>query len=91
MRIRRSRLQASVSAIDDWEVGVIGALAALLLLGVLYQRLGARRQRRRFPPPGLLMDVGGHRLHVRCLGHGSPVVVFESGLRRIIQPWHTSA
>ena len=31
-------------------------------------------------PPGRLVDVGPHRLHIHCTGRGSPAVVFESGL-----------
>jgi pimeloyl-ACP methyl ester carboxylesterase len=31
------------------------------------------------PPPGRLIDVGGHRLHIHCAGTGVPVV-FESAL-----------
>ncbi|HEU4886887.1 MAG TPA: alpha/beta hydrolase [Thermoanaerobaculia bacterium] len=30
--------------------------------------------------PGRLIDVGGRRLHLVCVGHGAPTVVFESGL-----------
>ena len=33
----------------------------------------------RFPPPGRLIDVGGHRLHLHATGHG-PVVVFDAAL-----------
>lgn len=35
---------------------------------------------RRIGSPGQLIDIGGHRLHVRCTGSGSPVVILESGL-----------
>jgi pimeloyl-ACP methyl ester carboxylesterase len=31
-------------------------------------------------PPGLLVDVGGHRLHLLALGSGAPVVVFDAAL-----------
>jgi hypothetical protein len=31
-------------------------------------------------PPGKLVDLGGHRLHVNCTGKGSPAVVVENGL-----------
>ena len=31
-------------------------------------------------PPGKLVDLGGHRLHVNCSGKGSPTVVIENGL-----------
>jgi hypothetical protein len=30
-------------------------------------------------PPGILVDVGGRKLHLYCTGHGSPTVILESG------------
>lgn len=66
---------------------VIGALVALLLGGIFYQRLGVRRQRNRLAAPGRLVDVGGHRLHVACAGSGSPVVVLESGIAASSLSW----
>ena len=38
-----------------------------------------RRHRWQFTPPGQLIDVGGHRLHVIRRGSGSPAVLLESG------------
>jgi pimeloyl-ACP methyl ester carboxylesterase len=80
-------IAAARPRIDDREVVFVAALAALLTLGVLYQQIGASRQRRRFPPPGRLIDVGGHRLHVRCEGSGSPVVLLESGIAASSLSW----
>ena len=56
-------------------------LAPLALLGggSLIEKLAQRRDRRRHPAVGELVDVGGHRLHVRVLGEGDPVVVLEAG------------
>jgi pimeloyl-ACP methyl ester carboxylesterase len=34
---------------------------------------------RAYPPPGQLVDVGGHRLHLQCTGSGGPTVVLEPG------------
>src|SRR5262245_7641940 len=34
----------------------------------------------RYPPPGRLVDVGTHNLHLRCSGAGQPAVVFDSAL-----------
>ena len=65
----------------------MAALAALLTLGVLFQQIALRRQRRRFAPPGRMVDVGGHRLHVACAGSGSPVVVLESGIAASSLSW----
>lgn len=54
----------------------VGALAAALLCvaGV------AAAEDPTPPPTGRLVDVGGHRLHVRCVGSGKPTVVVENGL-----------
>jgi pimeloyl-ACP methyl ester carboxylesterase len=49
--------------------------------------IAARRHRQRFPPPGLLIDVGGHRLHAICRGHGSPIVLLESGVAASSLSW----
>jgi pimeloyl-ACP methyl ester carboxylesterase len=32
-----------------------------------------------FPPPGKLIDIGGHKLHLNCTGKGSPTVVLIPG------------
>jgi len=37
-----------------------------------------RRDLRRHPPPGRMVDVGGHALHARVLGSADPVVVLEA-------------
>lgn len=60
---------------------------ALVLAGALYQAIGARRDARRLPPPGERVDIGGCRLHLRRMGHGSPVVILESGLSASCINW----
>ena len=37
--------------------------------------------RRRYPPPGTLVDIGGRRLHLLCMGssHDGPSVILEAG------------
>jgi pimeloyl-ACP methyl ester carboxylesterase len=39
------------------------------------------------PPPGAFVQVGDHRLHLYCLGEGSPAVVFDSGLGSSSLDW----
>jgi pimeloyl-ACP methyl ester carboxylesterase len=57
---------------------VATAVIGVPLAGALYQTISVRREARRFPPPGTLIDVGGRRLHVICEGAGRPTVIFES-------------
>ena len=37
--------------------------------------------------PGQLVDVGGHRLHIRCAGDGTPAVVFDAALGASSLSW----
>ncbi len=38
-------------------------------------------------PPGKMVDLGGHRLHVHCTGQGRPTVVVENGLGDFSFDW----
>jgi protein-S-isoprenylcysteine O-methyltransferase Ste14/pimeloyl-ACP methyl ester carboxylesterase len=52
--------------------------AALPIGGLLYEAVAEARAARQFAPPGVLVDVGGRRLHVLCVGEGTPTVIFEA-------------
>jgi pimeloyl-ACP methyl ester carboxylesterase len=54
-------------------------LAGLALLGASYEAIMAAGDATRYPPAGQLVDVGGYRLHLHCLGQGSPTVIMEAG------------
>ena len=60
-------------------------VVAFVLAGVIYQRVSIRR--RQFTPTGSLIDVGGHRLHARCTGSGTPLVLLESGIAASSLSW----
>jgi pimeloyl-ACP methyl ester carboxylesterase len=53
-------------------------IAFLALAGATYQGVATALERREFPRPGRLLDVGGHQLHLYCVGEGSPTVVLEA-------------
>jgi pimeloyl-ACP methyl ester carboxylesterase len=60
-------------------VGFAVLVTLLVLAGLVFQEVGSARDARRFPPPGQMVDVGGHRLHICCTGVGAPTVVMDSG------------
>jgi pimeloyl-ACP methyl ester carboxylesterase len=60
-------------------LGLVIGLLALAVIGVIYQAIGTEIYRRIYPPPGKLVDVDGHSLHINCVGEGSPTVILESG------------
>lgn len=57
---------------------VIGFLF-LASLGGGYETLSEASDADAVAAPGRLIDVGGHQMHLRCTGTGSPTVVLEPG------------
>lgn len=64
-------------------VAIPAVLLILVIWGLSLEAAARARDRARYPAPGALFDVGGHRLHLLCSGKrraGQPVVVLEAGL-----------
>src|SRR3954451_15791966 len=59
---------------------LVGLIAILALAGASYEAIAATGDARHYPPAGQLVDVGGFRLHIDCVGTGSPTVVLDAGL-----------
>jgi pimeloyl-ACP methyl ester carboxylesterase len=61
---------------------VLALLLGVPVAGFVYQTLATARDKRRFPPPGQLIDVGGHRLHLHVTGTDTskPTVILEAGM-----------
>jgi pimeloyl-ACP methyl ester carboxylesterase len=69
---------------------LLGLLALIVLLaasGATYEAIMRAGDTKRYPPPGQLVDVGGHRLHLHCVGKGSPTVVLDAGLGAFSLDW----
>jgi pimeloyl-ACP methyl ester carboxylesterase len=63
------------------------ALAAVGAASAGYQALADARARRRYPPPGRLVDIGGRRLHIFDAGRGRPTIVILSALSTPAAEW----
>ena len=59
----------------------------LILIGATYQGVATALERRRFPHPGRMVDVGGHQLHLYCQGQGTPTVVLEAPATAMSSVW----
>lgn len=55
--------------------------------GLLLARLGTAGDAAPPKPPGRLVDLGGHKLHVHATGEGAPTVVVEYGLGDFSFDW----
>jgi pimeloyl-ACP methyl ester carboxylesterase len=64
-------------------------IIGLAIAGAVYQAIATQRDRKNFPPPGQLVDVGGHRLHLKVIGEaqGGPTVILEAGMASISSNW----
>ena len=69
--------------------GLAGLVALLLLAGSTYQFIATKIDERKYPPPGRLVDAGGYRLHLYCVGEGAPTVVMDAGLGGGVPDWST--
>jgi pimeloyl-ACP methyl ester carboxylesterase len=60
--------------------GFVVLILLLATIGATYESIESSRDLRMNPPPGLLVDVGGHKMHLDCSGQAAPTVLLESGL-----------
>ncbi|MEU6781234.1 alpha/beta hydrolase [Nonomuraea angiospora] len=78
---KRAVVARALRRVAAW-CAAVAALAAVT--GFCYESVARQGDP---PAPGRLVDVGGHRLHVRCTGSGAPTVVLEAGLAESSASW----
>ncbi len=66
---------------------LVAALLLLALVGAIYQAVATRRAESAYPPPGEMVEVEGHELHIDCAGRGSPTVVLEAASGATSAQW----
>jgi pimeloyl-ACP methyl ester carboxylesterase len=59
-------------------VWTIAGLLTLAVIGAIYQAIATQIDQRTYPPPGEMVNVGTHSLHINCVGQGSPTVILEA-------------
>lgn len=68
-------------------VRVVVLLFFVALAGTTYQGVATALERREFPRPGRMVDIGEHQLHIACAGKGGPVVVLEAPAAGLSAAW----
>ncbi len=71
-------------------LGFVVSVLLLAVAGFAYQTIATASDRDRFPPPGQLVDIGGYRLHIQCLGSVHPgvaTVILEAGTSLSSPAW----
>jgi pimeloyl-ACP methyl ester carboxylesterase len=62
-------------------------ILVLAVAGVVYEQVEETVIAKRNPPCGTLIDMGGRRMHLYCIGQGPVTVVFDSGLGGYSNDW----
>ncbi len=78
------RLVRRVTKVLLWSVVVLLVLA---IAGTIYQAVATELAERAYPPPGEMVDAGGHSLHINCVGQGSPTVILDAGSGLFSAQW----
>ena len=68
-----------MTSMENLVVVTVSITVISLLAGIVYQVVSASLDRRRYPPQGELFDIGEFRLHLNCIGQGTPTVVMDAG------------
>jgi pimeloyl-ACP methyl ester carboxylesterase len=71
------RLETRSEKMDPADIRRLGVGC---LAGAVYELTGERRDTRRFPVQGQLVDAGGIRLNINCTGQGAIPVILENGM-----------
>lgn len=76
--VTRRRSRGVLQWIGRIVLGIVLLTVVLLATGAITQWFASASDRRTYPPAGELIDVGGYRLHLVCLGQGTPTVILDA-------------
>ena len=62
-----------------WLIVPLGLVIGVVGFGAIYQALATSRDRRRFLPPGTVVQINGKNWHYQMMGEGFPTVIVDSG------------
>ncbi len=82
-RLRSPRLQSRGRARRITEyvlLSVVLLLAGFMVLGTVWNITAHDRSVAAHPAPGRMYNVNGYKMHMWCMGQGSPTLLIESGL-----------
>jgi pimeloyl-ACP methyl ester carboxylesterase len=58
-------------------LGLSVIVVGLAVAGLIYQTAATEADQRKYPAPGVLVNVHGYKMHINCVGEGSPTIVLD--------------
>jgi pimeloyl-ACP methyl ester carboxylesterase len=84
--VPRSRMSMSGALVFAGKVA-LSSVVLILVAGLVFQWCATRLDERRYPMPGVMVEVHGHRMHLDCRGEGSPTILLDAGLGDSASTW----
>ena len=75
---KRSKSKGCLRILSRGLIGIVVFIVVLAAVGYAYEHYAAARDMERYPPPGQLYEVNGHKLHLYCTGAGATTVILEA-------------
>jgi pimeloyl-ACP methyl ester carboxylesterase len=64
-------------------LGILVLLLGLMLGRLIWESIARCRYKADYPPPGQMVSLDTHDIHLHCVGNGRPTVVFEADLDQL--------
>ena len=69
-------------------ISIVMLIVLILVLGTLAAGAVAKANlAKQYPAPGQMVDVGGYKMHINCMGQGSPTVILAAGTADFSTTW----
>ncbi|MGR5152444.1 alpha/beta fold hydrolase [Photobacterium swingsii] len=87
----KSQYASSPRGFKWWLVRVTTVILVVVIAAFAYLFLAGASAKSELigknPAPGRLVDVGGYKMHINCIGEGSPTVIMEAGAGDFSVSW----
>lgn len=84
------RLRKVFGCIGKILSGLFILLLGLILIGLIRESIIRNRFHAQYPAPGKMVTINDHDIHLHCVGHGKPTVIFEADLDQYGSlSWHS--
>lgn len=84
---KRSKLKGCLRILARGFMGMVALIIILAVVGYVYEHYASEQDMKRYPPPGQLILVEDHKLHLYCTGSGSPTVILEAAAQSSSLDW----
>lgn len=72
-----NRSQRILNGLKRGLVWIMILISTLAIIGMIYQTAATEVDQGKYPPPGVLVNVDGYKMHLYCAGEGSPTIILD--------------